>query len=100
MFVSATFHGPEAVTSAAVPSSAIVHLHDRDWVYVPLEGKLFRRLEVVGGHMLPGQMQEVSGVAPGQSVVLNALALQADARTASTAPALSKVTEPIKGGHR
>ncbi len=100
MFVNATFRGQEAVTSSAVPSSAIMHLHDRDWVYVPLEGKLFRRLEVVGGRMLPGQMQEVSGVAPGQSVVLNALALEAGAEPASTTPALSKVSKPLQGGHR
>ena len=77
MFVSATFHGPERETRAAVPAAAVLHLHDRDWVYAPVEGTRFRRVEVVGGDMLPGGMQEiVSGVAPGQPVVANALELQ------------------------
>ena len=35
MFVTATFHGQKKVTYASVPASAILHLHDRDWVYVP-----------------------------------------------------------------
>ena len=60
-----------------MPASAILHLHDRDWVYVPAgEGK-FKRVGVVGGDMLPGGMQEViSGLAAGQQVVTNALELQ------------------------
>jgi cobalt-zinc-cadmium efflux system membrane fusion protein len=77
MFVSATFHGRSKEKYAAVPASAILHLHDRDWVYVPLQNGQFRRTEVVGGGMLPGGMQEVvSGIAPGQQVVANALAFQ------------------------
>ena len=55
---------------------AILHLHDRDWVYVPTTGSKFRRVEVVGGKMLPGNMQEVTGIQPGQQVVANALVLQ------------------------
>src|SRR6266849_3449045 len=35
MFVTATFHGQKKETRAAVPASAILHLHDRDWVYLP-----------------------------------------------------------------
>src|SRR5580658_9689570 len=31
MFVTATFHGPQKGVRAAVPASAILHLHDRDW---------------------------------------------------------------------
>jgi cobalt-zinc-cadmium efflux system membrane fusion protein len=77
MFVTATFHGQQKEQRAAVPATAIVHLHDRDWVYVPVKGDQFRRTEVVGGDMLPGNMQEiVSGIAPGQQVVVNALEFQ------------------------
>jgi len=77
MFATATFHGPQIGNRAAVPAAAILHLHDRDWIYVPLGDKRFRRVEVVGGDMLPGDMQEVtSGLAPGQQVVANALELQ------------------------
>ena len=77
MFVSATFHGRQTQKRAAVPATAVLHLHDRDWVYVPVKGNQFRRTEVVGGDMLPGEMQEiVSGLAPGQQVVANALEFQ------------------------
>jgi len=77
MFVNATFHGRQKQKRAAVPATAVLHLHDRDWVYVPVKGNQFRRTEVVGGDMLPGAMQEiVSGLAPGQQVVANALEFQ------------------------
>jgi len=77
MFVTATFYGKQAVTYASVPSSAILHLHDRDWVYAPLGQGHFKRLEVVAGSALPGNMQAVnSGLKPGDQVVSNALALQ------------------------
>ena len=76
MFVSATFHGREKQKRTAVPATAVLHLHDRDWVYVPVN-RQFRRTEVVGGDMLPGGMQEiVSGLTPGQQVVANALEFQ------------------------
>jgi membrane fusion protein, heavy metal efflux system len=77
MFVTATFYGLRKQKRAAVPATAVVHLHDRDWVYVPLENNQFRRTTVVGGDMLPGDMQEiVSGIIPGQRVVANALEFQ------------------------
>ena len=77
MFASATFRGREKQKRTAVPATAILHLHDRDWVYVPMSGSQFRRTEVVGGDMLPGGMQEiVSGLASGQQVVGNALEFQ------------------------
>jgi membrane fusion protein, heavy metal efflux system len=77
MFATATFHGAEKERRAAVPASAILHLHDRDWVYVPVKDRQFRRVEVVGGDMLPNNMQEViSGITPGQQVVANALEFQ------------------------
>jgi cobalt-zinc-cadmium efflux system membrane fusion protein len=77
MFVTATFHGQKKETHASVPAAAILHLHDRDWVYVPIGGNRFRRTEVVAGRTLPGNLQEIiSGIKPGQQVVGNALALQ------------------------
>lgn len=77
MFVSATFHGQKKETHTAVPASAILHLHDRDWIYVPAGDKKFRRVEVTAGKSLPDNMQEiVSGIQPGQQAVTNALVLQ------------------------
>jgi membrane fusion protein, heavy metal efflux system len=76
-FVTATFHGMAVEKHAAVPATAILHLHDRDWVYTPASNNSFQRVEVVGGDMLPNGMQEVdSGIKPGQQVVASALTLQ------------------------
>ncbi len=77
MFATVTIHGKTAQTHAQVPATAVLHLHDRDWVYVPADGGKFRRMSVRGGETLPGNMQEIlSGIDVGQLVVSNALALQ------------------------
>ena len=77
MFVNATFHGNRKETVATVPATAVLHLHDRDWVYTPAGDGKYRRLEVSGGDMLPNKMQQIrSGLKPGQQVVSNALILQ------------------------
>jgi cobalt-zinc-cadmium efflux system membrane fusion protein len=77
MFVTATFHGQSNEVRATVPADAVLHLHDRDWVYVPAPNGRFRRLSVVGGAMLPGNLQEIiSGIKAGDQVVTNALVLQ------------------------
>ncbi len=78
MFVTATFRSKTREAHAVVPASALLHLHDRDWVFVPAGDKRFRRIEVHGGSMLPGNKQEIlSGIAPGQQVVSNVLQLEA-----------------------
>jgi membrane fusion protein, heavy metal efflux system len=77
MFVTATFHGTTMERHATVPATAILHLHDREWVYSPLGNGRFRREEVVAGNMLPEGMQEVvSGLKPGDQVVAIALVFQ------------------------
>ena len=77
MFATATFHGRRLEHHAAIPATAVLHLHDRDWVYVPAgEGK-FKRVGVVGADMIADGKQEItSGLAVGQEVVVNALELQ------------------------
>ena len=77
MFATVTIQGKNLETHVQVPSTAVLHLHDRDWIYVPAgEGK-FRRVAVRAGDSLPGNMQEIlSGVDVGQQVVSNVLALQ------------------------
>ena len=77
MFATATFHSGTKERHAAIPATSILHLHDRDWVYMPSGSNTFRRVEVSSGKMLPPNLQEVlSGVAAGDRVVLNALVLQ------------------------
>jgi membrane fusion protein, heavy metal efflux system len=77
MFVTATFYGKTPVLRAAVPASAILHLHDRDGVFVAADDKTFRRVEITSGIMLPGNMQEVIlGIQPGTKVIRDALVFQ------------------------
>ena len=78
MFVRATFHGQTREMHTIVPASAVLHVHDRDFVFVPAPDNKFRRVEVVSGDLLSDNvnMQEIkSGLGPGQQVVTNALVL-------------------------
>jgi cobalt-zinc-cadmium efflux system membrane fusion protein len=77
MFVTATFQSRNKESYAAVPATAVLHLHDRDWVFTPAGGNQFRRVAVTAGEMLPGNRQRIlSGIAPGQQVVSNVLQLE------------------------
>jgi membrane fusion protein, heavy metal efflux system len=77
MFATATFRGQSPETRTVVQASAILHLHDRDWIYVPAPDQALRRQEVVGGNLLAGGLQEIkSGLAPGQTLVRDALILE------------------------
>jgi cobalt-zinc-cadmium efflux system membrane fusion protein len=78
MFARATFRGQTQQMHTLVPASAVLHMHDRDYVFVPAPGNKFRRVEVIGGDLLPENtsLQEISsGLEPGQQVVTNALVL-------------------------
>jgi len=78
MFARATFHGQTREMHTIVPASAIMHMHDRDFVFVPAPGNKFRRVEIVSGDLLQENtdLQEVaSGLKPGEQVVTNALVL-------------------------
>jgi cobalt-zinc-cadmium efflux system membrane fusion protein len=84
MFVTATFESRQKQNHAVVPADAVLHLHDRDWVFVPQGGKQFKRVEVHAGNMLPGGKQELlpsskpdQDIKPGQQVVSNVLQLEA-----------------------
>ncbi len=78
MFVTATFESRKKEAFAVVPASAILHLHDRDWVFAPAGGKQFKRIQVNVGNTLPGNKQQIlSGIAPGQQVVAEVLQLEA-----------------------
>jgi len=78
MFVKATFRGQTTEMHTIVPASALLRMHDRDFVFVPAPGNKFRRVEVVSGDLLQDNMslQEIkSGIQPGQQVVTNAQVL-------------------------
>jgi cobalt-zinc-cadmium efflux system membrane fusion protein len=77
MFGTAVFTSSKKESHAAVPSDAVLHLHDHDWVFMPAGGNQFKRSEVHAGQMLDGGRQLIlSGLEPGQQVVKNALLLE------------------------
>ena len=78
MFAVATIYSPKPTPLVVVPATAVVSLHDRDWVFVPQGSQgNFRRIPVVRGETQPGNMVIVtSGLQAGQQVVNNALQLQ------------------------
>ncbi len=78
LFATASFHGLKAQTALTVPADAILHLHDRAFVFVP-SGALgnFRRVAVSTGQTLPGNAVEITqGLQSGDQVVSNALDLE------------------------
>jgi cobalt-zinc-cadmium efflux system membrane fusion protein len=80
MYVTATLLSHDKVEHAVIPATAILHLHDRNWVFEPAGNNQFKRVEVATGDMQPGDMQEIlSGIAPGQQVIKNVLELEATA---------------------
>jgi cobalt-zinc-cadmium efflux system membrane fusion protein len=77
MFATATFTSKSREAHAVVPAEAVLHLHDRDWVFLPAGVNQFKRTEVHAGRMIEGNRQEIlSGIQPGQQVVSNALLLE------------------------
>ena len=77
MFVTATFQSLKTTHFALVPAPSVLHLHDRDWVFVPAPDNKFRRVEVKAGQMVGGKQEILAGIQSGQKVVSNVLQLEA-----------------------
>ncbi len=76
MFVTATFKGSQLVQRIVIPTSAVVHLHDKDWVFVPDGDKQFRRVALqLGPQTSDGFVQVIAGLQPQEKVATNALQL-------------------------
>lgn len=74
MFAVATFESRKLHERMVVPSTAVMRLQDKDWVFRQEGGNRFRRVAVQTSGVTADDMQEVStGVKPGDQVVLNAL---------------------------
>jgi cobalt-zinc-cadmium efflux system membrane fusion protein len=74
MFVAATFKSVKPQERIVIPASAAIRMHDKDWVFVPLGGKQFRRQEVQLGPLLEdGAQLVIAGLDPRARVVVNAL---------------------------
>ena len=79
MFATATFYARKKQTYTTVPATAVLHLRDKDWVFEPAGGTRFRKVEVVGGEIRGSTQRILSGLAPGQKVVVEALQLSTEA---------------------
>jgi cobalt-zinc-cadmium efflux system membrane fusion protein len=74
MFAMATFHSRKLSDRVVVPSTAIMRLHDKDWVFRKEGDKSFRKIVVQADGLAPDGMQEIrDGVKPGDELVTNAL---------------------------
>lgn len=74
MFATVHFVSQGTETRTVIPSAAILRLQDRDWVFVRLNDKQFRRTEVQAGPVNSDNTQQVlGGLRAGDQVVSDAL---------------------------
>ncbi len=79
MFAVATFRSRKLTDRVVVPSTAIMRLHDKDWVFRKEGEKNFRKIAVQADGLAPDGMQEIrEGVKPGDELVTNALEFSTD----------------------
>jgi len=74
MFAVATFRSRRLVARVVVPSTAVMRLQDKDWIFRKDGASQFRRLQVhVIGSTQDGMLQLRDDVKPGEQLVANAL---------------------------
>jgi cobalt-zinc-cadmium efflux system membrane fusion protein len=74
MFVTAVFRSKQEQLRPVVPATAVLRLHDKDWVFRPEGGNRFRRTEIrAGGTTSDGMRPALAGLSAGDKVVVNAL---------------------------
>jgi len=79
MFAVATFRSRKLTERIVVPATAIMRLHDKDWVFRKEGPNRFRKIAVVADGLAPDGLQEIrEGVKAGDEVVTNALEFSTD----------------------
>jgi cobalt-zinc-cadmium efflux system membrane fusion protein len=79
MFAVAKFRSRKHSDRLVVPPTAIIRLHDQDWVFRKENDKQFRKIAVSADGVAPDGAQEIrSGLKPGDEVVTNALEFSTD----------------------
>jgi cobalt-zinc-cadmium efflux system membrane fusion protein len=74
MFAVANFRSRKTTQRVVVPATAIMRLHDKDWIFRKEGEKNFRRVVVQADGLTPDGMQEIrEGLKAGDEVVANAL---------------------------
>jgi membrane fusion protein, heavy metal efflux system len=76
MFATVLFTSQQLEQHAVLPATAVLRLHDKDWVFVPDGDRKFKRLEIRAGTVAQNGVQQVlAGLHPGDRVVANALGM-------------------------
>ena len=79
MYAVATFRSRKLTNRVVVPATAIMRLHDKDWVFSKEGGNRFRKIAVQADGMTHDGMQQIrDGVKPGDELVTNALEFSTD----------------------
>jgi cobalt-zinc-cadmium efflux system membrane fusion protein len=74
MFAVATFRSRKLTDRVVVPSTAIMRLHDKDWIFRKETDRSFRKITIRADGLAPDGMQEIrEGVKSGDEVITNAL---------------------------
>lgn len=75
MFATARFVSQGSQERMVAPVSAILRLHDKDWVFRAEGGGRFRRTQIQAGPAVPGGRQEIlaGSIKPGDEIVADAL---------------------------
>jgi cobalt-zinc-cadmium efflux system membrane fusion protein len=75
MFATVTFTAQRTEKVTVVPSTAVLRLRDRAWVFTPVDDQHFRRMEIRTGRERQGAQEVLAGLTPGSRIVSNALQL-------------------------
>jgi len=87
MFATVLFVSEGRQNRMTVPVGAILRLQDRDWVFLKLNGKQFRRTEVqVGPTAADGQQEILGGVKAGDQLAADALQFSRAVENATEQP--------------
>lgn len=79
MFAVATFRSRKLTERVVVPSTAIMRLHDKDWVFRKEGENQFRKIAVQADGLAPDGLHEIrQGVKAGDELVTNALEFSTD----------------------
>jgi membrane fusion protein, heavy metal efflux system len=80
MYAVAKFRSRKLTNRIVVPATAIMRLHDKDWVFRKESSNRFRKIAVQAAGMTPDGMQEIrDGVKAGDELVTNALEFSTEA---------------------
>ena len=79
MYVVASFHSRKLQQHVIIPSTAVMRLQDRDWVFRQEGARTFRQIEVHTAGETSDGMHEIQdgAINPGQQIVTNALEFSA-----------------------